>query len=67
MADNNNDPRPLKEILKVRELLQAVENAIVDAGYDEFVVACERGTFKWQSVERARAELDESPPTPAGR
>jgi hypothetical protein len=40
----------------IEEILQAVENALVDAGYDDFAVATERGTFRWQTVERARAE-----------
>ena len=39
----------------VREVLQAVEDALIDAGYDDYVVATERGTFHWQTVERARA------------
>ena len=43
----------------IEEILQAVENALVDAGYDDFAVATERGTFRWQTVERARAECGE--------
>ena len=62
MADNDNNPRPPKE---VREFLQAIENEIIDAGYDELIVACERGTFKWQSIERARAEDGPPPLAPA--
>jgi len=40
----------------IRAILQSVENALVDAGYDDFVVATERGSFRWQTVERARAD-----------
>ena len=40
----------------VREVLQAVEDALIDAGYDDFVVATEHGSFHWRTVERARAE-----------
>jgi hypothetical protein len=39
-----------------REVLQAVEDALIDAGYDDFVVATEHGTFRWRTVERARAD-----------
>ena len=42
----------------IRDVLQAVEDALVEAGYDDYVVATERGTFKWQTVERARAEAE---------
>ena len=40
----------------VRQVLQAVEDALIDAGYDDYVVATEGGTFHWQTIERARAE-----------
>ena len=43
----------------VRQVLQAVEDALMDAGYDDFVVATEHGTFRWQTVERARADAAE--------
>ena len=39
-----------------REVLQAVEDALVDAGFDDFVVATQRGTFHWQTVARARTD-----------
>lgn len=29
----------------IQEVLQDVENALVEAGYDDFVVATERGSF----------------------
>lgn len=40
----------------ILEVLQAMEDALVDAGYDDFMVATEHGTWHWRSVERARAE-----------
>ena len=43
----------------VREVLQAVEDALVDAAYDDFVVVTEHGSFHWQTVERARAAAAE--------
>jgi hypothetical protein len=55
-----NEPDELGRFAKqgrgIREILQTVEDALVDAGYDDFVVATDRGTFRWQSVERARAD-----------
>jgi len=33
--------------LGIREILQSVEDALIDAGYDDFVVATARGTFQW--------------------
>lgn len=34
----------------IRQVLQAVEDALIDAGYDDFVVATDRGTFSWSAV-----------------
>jgi hypothetical protein len=31
------------------------------AGYDEFMVACDAGTFVWRTVRQARAEHGEEP------
>jgi len=45
-----------KQVLGIRDVLQSVEDALIDSGYDDFVVATERGTFRWQTVERARAD-----------
>jgi hypothetical protein len=53
--------RFIRQGLGIREILQAVEDALVDAGYDDFLVATERGTFQWQTVERARAPSGEEP------
>jgi hypothetical protein len=40
----------------IREVLRAVEDALIDAGYDDFWVSIEHGTFHWRTVERARAD-----------
>ncbi len=40
----------IEQGLGAREALQAVENALVDVGYDHVVVATERGTWTWESV-----------------
>jgi len=45
----------MKQGLGIREVLQAVEDALVDAGYDDFMAVTERGSFHWMTVERARA------------
>jgi hypothetical protein len=44
-------------------VLQAVEDALIDAGYDDFMVATDHGTFRWRAVESARGNPD-SPPEP---
>ena len=49
----------LKQGLGVREILQAVEDALIDAGHDDFMVATERGSFHWMTVERARERAAE--------
>jgi hypothetical protein len=41
--------------LRIREILQAIEDALIDGGYDHYVVATEHGTFQWETVDRARA------------
>jgi hypothetical protein len=43
------------EDLEIREILQSVEDALIDRGYDHYVVATEHGTFHWETVDRARA------------
>ena len=42
----------IEKELGAREALQAVENALVDAGYDRFVMATDRGTWTWEYIER---------------
>ena len=45
MSDDNEEmARFVKQGRDIREVLQAVEDALVGAGYDDFVVATERGT-----------------------
>jgi hypothetical protein len=41
----------VEQELGAREALQAVENALVDASYDHFVVATRRGTWAWVSAD----------------
>ena len=47
--------------MRVREVLQAVEDALVQSGSDDFCVTTERGYFHWQMFERARVEVPEQP------
>jgi hypothetical protein len=39
----------------IQEILQAVEDMLIDGGYDHYMVATEHGTFSWETVDRARA------------
>jgi hypothetical protein len=59
MADKE-EKHFFKQGMGIREILQSVEDALMDAGYDDFMVATEHGTFRWQTVERARRETDQS-------
>ncbi len=52
-------------MLKIRARLQAVEDELIESGYDEFIVATDGGSFVWRTVARARAVHGEEPP-PAG-
>ena len=45
----------------IREILQAVEDALIDAGYDDFMVKTNHGSFRWQTVERAREDRGAEP------
>jgi hypothetical protein len=49
-------------MLEIRDRLQAIEDELVEAGFDEFMIACDSGTFTWRTVARARAEGGEEPP-----
>jgi len=49
------------EMLKIRDRLQAIEDEFVAAGFDEFIVACDDGTWTWRTTARARAEAGEEP------
>ena len=44
----------------IQNVLQEVENALMEAGYDDFVVATEHGSVHWQTAEQARAEAAET-------
>jgi hypothetical protein len=48
----------MKEMLGIREMLQSLEDALVDNGWDEISVRTEHGTFTWVRDERA-AEIEE--------
>jgi hypothetical protein len=52
-------------MLALRARLQAIEDELVAASFDEFIVACDAGTWTWRTVARARAEHGEGP-TAAG-
>jgi hypothetical protein len=52
-------------VFKIRDRLQAVEDELVEAGFDEFIVATGAGTFVWRTTAYARAEHGEEP-SPAG-
>jgi hypothetical protein len=52
-------------MLKIRDRLQAIEDELLEAGFDELIVATDSGSFIWRTVARARAEAGEEPP-PAG-
>jgi hypothetical protein len=41
--------------LRIRARLQEIEDELLSPGYDDYVVATEHGSFRWQTVERARA------------
>ena len=50
----------MKQGLGVREVLQAVEDALVESGHDDFMYVTERGSFHWMTVERACARNAET-------
>jgi hypothetical protein len=52
-------------MLKIRDRLQMIEDLLLEAGFDELIVATGSGSFIWRTVARARAEAGEEPP-PAG-
>jgi hypothetical protein len=51
MPEDPHDPEDLRRFAQqgrgIREVLQAVEDALVDAGYDDFMVATDRGNLTW--------------------
>jgi hypothetical protein len=49
-------------MLRIRDRLQAIADALVEAGLDEIMVACDASTFVWRTVARTRVEHGEEPP-----
>ena len=47
-----------QEALDFKRKLQAIEDELVDKGYDEIVVATKRGSFWWRTTARAKVEED---------
>lgn len=43
----DNEPRLGKQELGIKELLQEVEKALMDAGYKDFAATTEHGSFHW--------------------
>lgn len=39
---------------KIRDRLQAIEDELIEAGYNDFVVATDRGSFQWLAQKAAR-------------
>jgi hypothetical protein len=50
------------KMLELRDRLQAIEDELVAACFDQFIVATDAGTFTWKTVKEARAEHGEEPP-----
>jgi hypothetical protein len=48
----------MKEMLGIREVLQSVEDALIDNGWDEITVQTDHGLFTWRTNKRA-AEIEE--------
>jgi len=48
----------MKEMLGIREVLQSVEDALIDNGWDEINVRTDHGMFTWRTDKRA-AEIEE--------
>ncbi|HLH12164.1 MAG TPA: hypothetical protein VKV77_09850 [Methylovirgula sp.] len=55
-----SDEQFKKSRLSIQDMLQAVEDVLLELGFEDYVVATERGTFRWQTIERAveQAVLD---------
>jgi hypothetical protein len=64
---DGNGPRPFsltvmageKHRHGLQEVLQAVEDALLKYGYDDFVVVTEHGSFHWITDDRARGRQAE--------
>jgi hypothetical protein len=55
----------MKEMLGIREVLQSVEDALIDNGWDEITVRTDHGLFTWRTDKRA-AEIKEQEETEEG-
>lgn len=42
-----------KSALSIQDTLQVIEDALIELGFDDYIVVTERGTFRWQTIERA--------------
>jgi hypothetical protein len=49
------DEQFMKRGLGIREILQSIEDALIDGGYDHFMVTTKQGTFHCETMDRARA------------
>ena len=49
------DEQFMKRGRGIREILQSVEDALIDGGYDHFMVVTEHGTFYWETFDRAQS------------
>jgi hypothetical protein len=56
MAEQETDRQFANRGLRIRAKLQEIEDELVSAGYDDYVVATDRGSFRWQTMARGRAE-----------
>lgn len=52
---NESNEQFLKRGTGIREILQLIEDALIEGGYDHYMVATDHGTFEWETVDRARA------------
>jgi hypothetical protein len=63
-----SDEQFMKRGKGILEILQSVEDALIDGGYDHFMVATNHGTFHWETrIERARGTPENFDAGPAGR
>jgi hypothetical protein len=46
-----------KQGMGIRDVLQAVEDALIDSGYQRFAVATEHGNFQWETDEAPREDF----------
>jgi hypothetical protein len=56
---NNNNSEWAERKASLTEAFQAIEDALIEAGYDDTLVETQRGTFHWITVERAQQVKDD--------